>query len=303
LRYVRYADDFLLGFAGPKSEAEAIRDRLSAFLAQELGLELSAEKTLITHANTEKARFLGYDISVIQCDTKITGNRRSVNGGIALRMPPSFVAERSRSYTRDGKPIHRKERTHDSDYSIVCQYQAEYRGFVQYYQFAANIAWLSRLHWVMRVSLLKTLANKHRSTVAKQARRLAAKVVTPYGFRACLEVQVPREGKAPLVGRFGGLPLRTNLTASIDDRPLECKRFGGTELLQRVLADACEACGSTVNVEVHHVRKLADLNRRDGRPPPDWVRLMASRRRKTLVLCRICHDNIHAGRPLRRRAE
>ena len=147
---MRYADDFLLGFAGPKSEAEAIRDRLSAFLAQELGLELSAEKTLITHANTEKARFLGYDISVIQCDTKITGNRRSVNGGIALRMPPSFVAERSRSYTRDGKPIHRKERTHDSDYSIVCQYQAEYRGFVQYYQFAANIAWLSRLHWVMR---------------------------------------------------------------------------------------------------------------------------------------------------------
>jgi group II intron reverse transcriptase/maturase len=303
LRYVRYADDFLLGFAGPKSEAEAIRDRLSAFLAQELGLELSAEKTLITHANTEKARFLGYDISVIQCDTKITGNRRSVNGGIALRMPPSFVAERSRSYTRDGKPIHRKERTHDSDYSIVCQYQAEYRGFVQYYQLAANIAWLSRLNWVMRVSLLKTLANKHRSTVAKQARRLAAKVVTPYGFRACLEVQVPREGKAPLVGRFGGLPLRTNLTASIDDRPLERKRFGGTELLQRVLADACEACGSTVNVEVHHVRKLADLNRRDGRPPPDWVRLMASRRRKTLVLCRICHDNIHAGRPLRRRAE
>jgi Reverse transcriptase (RNA-dependent DNA polymerase) len=103
LRYVRYADDFLLGFAGPKSEAEAIRDRLSAFLAQELGLELSAEKTLITHASTEKARFLGYDISVVQCDTKITGNRRSVNGGIALRMPPSFVAERSRSYTRDGR--------------------------------------------------------------------------------------------------------------------------------------------------------------------------------------------------------
>src|SRR3954447_15593222 len=84
LHYIRYADDFLLGFAGPKSEAEAIRDRLSAFLAQELGLELSAEKTPITHASTEKARFLGYDISVVQCDTKITGNRRSVNGGIAL---------------------------------------------------------------------------------------------------------------------------------------------------------------------------------------------------------------------------
>ncbi|AMV24029.1 Group II intron-encoded protein LtrA [Gemmata sp. SH-PL17] len=303
LYYVRYADDFLLGFAGPRSEAEAIRDRLSAFLAQELRLELSAEKTLITHAHTEKARFLGYDISVAHCDTKIAANRRSVNGVVTLRMPPSFVAERSRFYTRDGKPIHRMERTHDSDYSIVCGYQAEYRGFVQYYQLADNIAWLNRLHWVMQTSLLKTLAHKHRSSVAKLARRFKAKVETPHGPRTCLEVRVTREGKPPLVGRFGGLPLRTTLSASIDDRLLARKSRGRSELLQRVLADACEACGSTENVEVHHVRKLADLNRRNGRPPPDWVRLMASRRRKTLVLCRVCHDNIHAGRPLRPKSE
>jgi group II intron reverse transcriptase/maturase len=303
LYYVRYADDFLLGFAGPKSEAEEIRDRLWTFLAQELRLELSAAKTLITHAHTEKARFLGYDISVTHCDTKITGNRRSVNGGIALRMPASFVAERSRFYMRDGKPIHRMERTHDSDYSIVCQYQAEYRGFVQYYQLADNITWLNRLHWVMRTSLLKTLAHKHRSSVTKMARRLRATVATPYGPRTCLEVQVPREGKEPLVARFGGLPLRTTLTAYVEDRLLARKSQGGTELLQRVLADTCEACGSTENVEVHHVRKLADLNRRGRKPLPDWMRLMAARRRKTLVLCRVCHDNIHAGQPLRSKPE
>jgi group II intron reverse transcriptase/maturase len=303
LDYVRYADDFLLGFAGPKSEAEGIRDRLRTFLGQELRLELSAAKTLITHAHTEKARFLGYDISVTHCDTKITGNRRSVNGGIALRMPASFVAERGRFYTRDGKPIHRMERTHDSDYSIVCQYQAEYRGFVQYYQLADNITWLNRLHWVMRTSLLKTLAHKHRSSVTKLARRLRAKVATPYGPRTCLEVQAPREGKDPLIARFGGIPLRTTLTAYVEDRLVARKSQGGTELLQRVLADACEACGSTENVEVHHVRKLADLNRRGRKPLPDWMRLMAARKRKTLVLCRVCHDNIHAGRPLRRKPE
>jgi hypothetical protein len=54
---------------------------------------------------------------------------------------------------------------------------------------------------------------------------------------------------------------------------------------------------------VHHIRKLADLNRRGRKPLPDWVRLMASRRRKTLVLCRVCHDNINAGRPLRGKTE
>jgi group II intron reverse transcriptase/maturase len=144
LYYTRYADDFLLGFAGPRCEAEMIRDRLKTFLSQELRLELSEAKTLITHANTQKARFLGYDISVTQCNTKIGGNRRSVNGGIALRMPASFVADRSRFYTRDGKAIHRMERTHSSVYSTICQYQAEYRGFVQYgcnYRFGLMVRW------------------------------------------------------------------------------------------------------------------------------------------------------------------
>lgn len=151
----------------------------------------------------------------------------------------------------------------------------------------------------MRTSLLKTLAHKHKSSVAKMARRFAAQVATPFGPRTCLETRVPREGKEPLIARFGGLPLRTSATAYIDDLLLAHRRQGGTELLQRLLAGACEACGSTEHVEVHHVRKLADLNRRGRKPLPDWVRLMASRRRKTLVLCRVCHDNVHAGRPLR----
>ena len=114
---------------------------------------------------------------------------------------------------------------------------------------------------------------------------------------------MPRAGREPLIGRFGGLPLRTTLAAYIEDRRLVRRSLGGTELLHRLLAGACEACGSTENVEVHHVRKLADLNRQGRKPKPDWVRLMAARRRKTLILCRVCHDNIHAGRPLRSKTE
>jgi len=161
LYYVRYADDFLLGFAGTNREAEEIKEKLKAFIGDHLKLELSEEKTLITHASTEKARFLGYDISVTQCDTKITRNRRSVNGGIALRIPASLIDDRCRFYMKNGKPIHRKERTHETAYSITCRYQSEYRGYVQYYQLADNTAWLSKLNWVMRLSLLKTLAHKY----------------------------------------------------------------------------------------------------------------------------------------------
>ena len=303
LRYVRYADDFLLGFAGPKQEAEGIKERLRLFLREELKLELSEEKTLITHATTEKARFLGYDISISQCNSKITRNRRSVNGGIALRMPVSFVDDRCRFYMKRGKPIHRMERTHNTDYSIVCQYQSEYRGYVQYYQLADNIAWLSRLQWAMRTSLLKTLAHKHKSTVAKMTRKYAATMKTADGPRRCLEVSVPRVGKKPLIAHFGGIPLKVKQTATIEDQPLTRRSLGRTELLQRLLAETCEVCGSMHNIEVHHIRKLADVNPKGRKSKPDWMHLMASRQRKTLVLCRTCHDNLHAGRPLQGQAE
>ena len=252
------------------------------------------------------ARFLGYDIAVQHCDGKQTRGKRSINGVVALRMPAAFVKERSQPYLRKGKPIHRPERTQETDYSLLCQYQAEYRGYVQYYQMATNLGWLNRLHWVMQMSLLKTLAHKHKSSVAKMARKYRARVETAYGPRCCLEVQVARAGKAPLVGRFGGVPLRRQDAAEkvrIADRAVDWRTRPGTELVKRLLAEVCESCGSTQHVEVHHVRRLSDVNPKGRRAKPDWMHLMASRRRKTLVLCRVCHDNLHAGRALRRPAE
>lgn len=302
LRYVRYADDFLLGFVGTKEEAESIKAALGKFLGDQLRLELSQEKTLITHAATETARFLGYQVSVSQCSTKITANRRSINGGIALRVPETFTDDRCRFYMRNGKPIHRMERTHETDYSIVCRYQSEYRGYVQYYQLAENLIWLNKIHWVMQTSLLKTLAHKHKTRVPKICARYASKVQTPEGWRKCIEVKVPREGKTPLVARFGGIVLKYRRKATIQDDYLARKKMGRTELLQRLLADTCEVCTATDNIEVHHIRKMADVHENGRKRKPDWMVLMASRRRKTLVLCRKCHDDLHAGRPLQAHA-
>ena len=103
LRYVRYADDHLLGFTGSKAEAEQIKAKLTQFLRETLGLELNAAKTLISHARTQRARFLGYDIIVQHSSTKITRNRRSVNGRIALRVPPDVVKAQCARYRCHGK--------------------------------------------------------------------------------------------------------------------------------------------------------------------------------------------------------
>src|SRR4051794_12500562 len=95
LRYCRYADDHLLGFAGPKAEAEDIKQRLAEFLRDELKLELSQDKTLITHARTGVARFLGYEITIQHNDTKKTGRYRHVNGQVALRVPREVIKAKS----------------------------------------------------------------------------------------------------------------------------------------------------------------------------------------------------------------
>ena len=128
LRYVRYADDWLLGFAGPKCEAEEIKSRIREFLRDELHLELSESKTLITHATSQAARFLGYDIRAQHADTKITRSRRAVNGAIGLFVPREVIRQRCALYMSGGKPIHRGGLQHDDDFTIVAKYAAEYRG-------------------------------------------------------------------------------------------------------------------------------------------------------------------------------
>jgi group II intron reverse transcriptase/maturase len=298
LHYLRYADDFLLCFAGPNREAEEIKADLKQFLSHTLRLELSEEKTVITHAVSQAARFLGYEIQSQHCDTKLDRHKsRSVNGILTLKVPRDVIDAACSRYMRRGKPIHRVEITGGSDFDIVQRYQWHYAGLVNYYALAQNIGTLGKLHWVMETSLLRTLAHKHKSSVKKLWQKHRSTVHTEHGPRRCVAVTVPRPGNAPLVARFGGLPLRRKKIAVLKDR-VPIYRPYRTELVQRLLADKCEVCGSTEQVEVHHVRKLADLKAKGRKELPDWAKIMVARCRKTLVLCHACHVAVHAGQPL-----
>jgi len=206
LKYLRYADDHILGFIGPKAEAEETKARLAAFLRETLGLELNQAKTLITHARTQRARFLGYDITVWHCNTRITSGRRAANGKIALKVPPDVVKAQCARYRRHGKPWYRSRLQNLDDYDIVRTYGAEYRGVVNYYPLAHDVWRLGVLRWNALTSLLKTLAAKHGSTVTKMAARYKAKIETSDGLRTCFEARKHREGKPDLVARFGGIP-------------------------------------------------------------------------------------------------
>jgi len=294
------ATHLLLGFAGPKAEAEQIKRRLAQFLRDDLKLELSETKTLITHARTGAARFLGYEIATQHANQTITGGRRAANGSIRLRVPRDVIQAKCARYRQPGKPERRPELLNDEDHSIISRYGAEYRGVVQYYLMAGDVYRLNRLHWVMVTSLLKTLAGKYDSSVSKMARKYRAMIATPHGPYRCIQVSVDRgEGRKPLVATFGGIPLMRQKNAVLRDRepvPAYARR---KELVHRLLAGRCELCGQADEVRVHQIRKLADLDRPGQPDPPEWVQVMTRRRRrrKTLVVCEACHASIHHWRP------
>ena len=294
LKYTRYADDHILGFIGPKAEAEEIKAKLAKFLRETLGLELNQQKTLITHARSQHARFLGYDITVQHSRDKITGGRRTVNGTIALRVPRDVITAQTARYRRRGKPSHRLRLQNLDDYDIVRKYGAEYAGVVNYYLLARDVYRLTTLRWNAESSMLRTLARKHRSSVAKMAARHKAKVETSDGLRTCFEARKHREGKKDLVARFGGIILRQDRRAVIRDPAPAPAAYPRKELVKRLRTRECELCETGTTVTVHQVTGLKTLGK-PGPGQPAWAALMAKMRRKTLIVCAPCHDWIHAN--------
>jgi len=303
LRYVRYADDFLLGFIGPKSEAEEIKQQLKEFLQETLKLELFETKTLITHARTEAARFLGYEVIVFQGDEKRAiwdgKDRRSINGRIGLQIPKGVLEEKIKDYTRNGKPVHRKGLQNEDEYTIINTYQQEFRGLTNYYRLAYNMHTFKKLKWVMEISLVKTLASKSQITVPKAYEKYGAEIEGEGQKRKVLQVVVPKQDKSkkPLVATWGGISLSWNIKATIEDRPSKVRWKGQSELVRRLRVEYCELCGHNEKLEVHHIPAMKDLHEYPGRQKPAWMRRMIALQRKTLVLCETCHDDVQYGRP------
>ena len=185
--------------------------------------------------------------------------------------------------------------------SIIIRYQGEYRGLVQYYGLAQNLAQLGYVKWTMETSLLKTLASKNQTSTTKESKRLNATTKTPDGPRKCLQLTIQREQKKPLIAIFGGLPLKRRKNPVIEDRVIRPYVQLRSEIVERLLNDTCEVCGGKANIQMHHVRHLRDLNKKGKREMPPWMQVMISRKRKSIPLCKGCHDDVHHNRPKSKR--
>jgi group II intron reverse transcriptase/maturase len=303
LRYIRYADDFLLGFIGPKAEAEAIKSEIGEYL-KELGLTLSDEKTFITHAISGRARFLGYDITVSMSNTKRTKfkngrKQRAVNGAIALLVPREVVQRYKRKYCRKGKPIHLGKMVNLSDFEIVATYGAQLRGLARYYMMATDVSKrIGEVYWYGKESMRKTLAGKHRLTTHQSYIKYKYRPDTN-DERTHFRVTVDRKDKPPLIAKCGELPLKTRKLSYVNDdaTTFEARWDSTSELVRRLLKDECELCGAKGTIDAHHVNNLKTIRKKwQGRKnKPRWVEFMIARNRKSVMVCRKCHRRITEG--------
>ncbi|MHB8627131.1 MAG: reverse transcriptase/maturase family protein [Aggregatilineales bacterium] len=304
LAYVRYADDFIVGFIGPKSEADIIKTQIHEFLREKLHLELSETKTLITHGRTEHARFLGYSISIYHADDKLTRHqnvnvkKRSINGGVRLGLPHGLITEKAAWYKRKGKVISEAALLAFSDAHIIDIYQQRFRGIAEYYKYAVDRHELNSLKYVMSVSLTKTLAHKYRISCAKVVQQYRSKLEVNGERYSVLQVIVPTS-KGSRTIYWGGIPLKV---IKVGSQPIKDVRYREqvqdvrSDLIRRLQANTCEICGKQTECQVHHIRKLSNLKERwaGRKQKPEWVIRMIAIQRKTLIVCVDCHKEIHS---------
>ncbi|MFB6215869.1 MAG: reverse transcriptase domain-containing protein, partial [Candidatus Aenigmatarchaeota archaeon] len=249
LLYVRFADDWIIGFAGPWSEAIKIRDQCATFLSN-IKLRLSPEKTAITRAS-EGWQFLGTRIRVpIGEDRLRRGSRGRASLGVRLNCPIPHVIKKlsSAGYcTGNGFPTPRFALFAADKDEIVITYSSVMRGILNHYSFADNYPRLAHsLFYILRGSACKLLAAKFRLRTSRQVLKRFGPFLKGSDRNALPDPKSPTvRGGEFKFGREGVSRTRIFRRASLALR---------TDNLE------CAVCGSTFRVEMHHVRALKQLN-------------------------------------------
>ena len=295
LKYVRYADDFLIAVKGNREDCQWIKSKLAEFIGDTLKMELSEDKTLITHSS-KCARFLGYDVRVRRSGKIKRGGpghvkMRTLNGGVELLVPLNdkirqFVFTKGVAIQKeDGSmfPVHRKYLVGLTDLEIVSVYNAELRGICNYYGMASNFCKLHYFSYLMEYSCLKTLASKHKTSLSKIIDKFndgTGKWGVPY--------ETKLGNKRRYFANYADCKGKGSATDYISNAAV-VYGYAVNTLENRLKAKVCELCGTTESdhYEVHHINKLKNLKGKER-----WEIAMIAKHRKTLVVCRDCHRSI-----------
>ncbi|MDR0795760.1 MAG: group II intron reverse transcriptase/maturase [Tannerella sp.] len=310
LNYVRYADDWIICVNGSKKIATEMKEKISFFLLNELKLELSPDKTLITNLGDRNVPFLGYEISKSRCNTQITTNingvkRRSINETIQLLVPQRVITEKLSPFLKNGKSTHHNARINLPVLDMIAQFNREIQGLYNYYCLATDVSTkLGKFKFYHYFSLLKTIARKEKKSVKEVTSKYGVEVKRKMGTGTRKIIGVKYEttkGEKTMIYFNNSLSKHDTPMKNLSE-VFSAPKANRCELIKRLSADKCELCGKTFesnyDFEVHHVRKLKDVKQKyskRGKTIPQWVLTMCAMNRKTLVVCGKCHIEIHKG--------
>jgi group II intron reverse transcriptase/maturase len=299
IRYLRYADDWILGVIGPRSLAEQLKDEIEVFLRENLKLTLSPDKTLITHAATEEAKFLGVRLKMSRNkpgDALMRTVRRS--GGRAFKkratgFSPQLLAPIDKLVAKlhakgfcdkVGFPGSKAGWTLLDANQIITLFNSNLWGLLNYYRFVDNFGAMSRIQYILRFSLAKTLAHKFKTSMRKIFRK--------YGKNLCFHWQLPN-------GTIREIAFKENTDWSVqcdaymvNPPNIDQLRWHVTLRTRSKLGFPCLICGSEKDVEMHHVRHIRKMG---VRPPTGFTAVMRALNRKQVPVCHDCHWKIHRG--------
>ncbi|MEO4830801.1 group II intron reverse transcriptase/maturase, partial [Bacteroides uniformis] len=295
LKYVRYADDFLIGIIGSKQDAIIIKEDIKNFLYEKLALTLSDEKTLITHAENA-AKFLGYEIFVRKSnDTKRSKYgvlRRVFNKRIQLALGKDTFKKKLLEYRVLEIKIHngkeywkaksRPKLSNNNDFEILDRYNKEIKGIYNYYCLANNCSSLSKLGYIMKYSMYKTFAQKYRTTMSQIRKKYTKNGL--FSVRYYLKNGTAKD----LTFYHGGFKKKNPMNIKdLDNLPKFTYHPTNTSLIDRLKAEKCELCGAVDKLVMHHVRKLKNLQ---GKTTCE--KQMMARKRKTIAICGKCYKKL-----------
>lgn len=296
LKYVRYADDFLVGVIGSKAECTQIKADIAQYMSEKLNLELSDEKTLITQAQ-KPAKFLGYEIFIRKSNaTKRDKNGtlvRAFNNNIVLHISSEVMKKKLMEYdairfdyssgTEVWKPKARSYMKNREMTDILMQYNAEIRGFYNYFSIAHNSSAMNSFYYIMEYSMCKTLACKMKSTT-----RLIRKKYYKNKQLAIPYVDSKGNTKYRIFYDEGFKRKTACKNASCDNIP-NTMFTKYPSLISRLKDKTCELCGAEEDTTMFQVRSLKSL-----KGEYEWERKMKRMNRKTLAVCGACDDKIHS---------
>jgi group II intron reverse transcriptase/maturase len=298
IKYLRYADDWLIGICGPRTLAVQVKEELKTFLGQHLKLTLSEEKTQITHARKEQARFLGTRLAIGRegIQRVVTTNngsgrpikRRSTGSEIVMTAPKSDLIKKLHTKgfcTANGQPTTKLGWIYLDADQIVALYSGINRGIQNYYRFADNFGHLSQIQYILKFSLAKTLAAKYKCSVRQVFQR--------FGKIPAIIVKA-KDGKRDrhIVFYCNSNWKKQRNGFQIGPATVDLLQWSISMRSRSKLGMPCCICNNSEQVEMHHVRHIRKTG---GKKPVGVNAILRLMNRKQIPVCSTCHQKIHHG--------